>query len=46
MMQSRDITYNETAALAKESETQLLYRDMTNDLVQQTLRRLGAVKSL
>jgi len=46
VMQSRDITYNETAALAKESETQLLYRDMTNDLVQQTLRRLGAVKSL
>ena len=46
MMQSRDITYNETAALAKESEEQLLYRDMTNDIVQQTLRRLGAVKSL
>ena len=46
MMQSRDITYNETAALAKESETQLLYRDMTNDIVQQTLRRLAAVKSL
>ena len=46
MLQSRDITYNETAALAKESETQLLYRDMTNDIVQQTLRRLGAVKSL
>ncbi|MBS0453382.1 MAG: hypothetical protein JSS14_18975 [Proteobacteria bacterium] len=46
MTQSRDITYNETAALAKESETQLLYRDMTNDIVQQTLRRLAAVKSL
>lgn len=46
MVQSRDITYNETAALAKESETQLLYRDMINDVVQQTIRRLGAVKSL
>ena len=46
MTQSRDITYNETAALAKESESQLLYRDMTNDIVQQTLRRLAAVKSL
>lgn len=46
IMQSRDITYNETAALAKETESQLLYRDMTNDIVQQTLRRLGAVKSL
>jgi LPS-assembly lipoprotein len=46
MMQSRDITYNETAALAKESEEQLLYRDMINDIVQQTLRRLAAVKTL
>ncbi len=46
MMQSRDITYNETAALAKESEEQLLYRDMVNDIVQQTLRRLAAVKTI
>jgi len=46
LTQSRDITYNETAALAKESETQLLYRDMTNDIVQQTIRRLAAVKSI
>ncbi|HSV57633.1 MAG TPA: LPS assembly lipoprotein LptE [Variovorax sp.] len=46
MLQSRDITYNETAALAKESETNLLYRDMVNDMVQQTLRRLAAVKSI
>ena len=44
--QSRDITYNETAALAKESETELLYRDMQADIAQQTLRRLAAVKSL
>jgi len=44
--QSRDITYNETTALAKEGEEKLLYRDMTTDIVQQTLRRLGAVKSL
>jgi LPS-assembly lipoprotein len=46
MVQSRDITYNETAALAKESEEQLLYRDMVTDMVQQTLRRLAAVKTL
>ncbi|MDM0115529.1 LPS assembly lipoprotein LptE [Variovorax sp. J22R133] len=46
MAQSRDISYNETAALAKESESNLLYRDMTADIVQQTLRRLSAVKSL
>lgn len=46
MLQSRDITYNETAALAKENETNLLYRDMVTDMVQQTLRRLAAVKSI
>ncbi len=46
IMQTRDITYNETAALAKESEQQLLYRDMINDIVQQTLRQLAAVKTL
>jgi LPS-assembly lipoprotein len=32
--------------LAKESETELLYRDMQTDIAQQTLRRLAAVKSL
>jgi LPS-assembly lipoprotein len=42
--QSRDITYNETAALAKEGETELLYRDMQTDIAQQILRRLAAVK--
>lgn len=46
IQQQRDITYNETAALAKESEAELLYRDMQSDIAQQTLRRLGAVKSL
>ena len=42
--QRRDLTYNETNALAKESEAELLYRDMQNDVAQQVLRRLGAVK--
>ncbi len=46
IQQSRDITYNESAALAKEAEEQLLFRDMQGDLVQQILRRLAAVKSL
>jgi len=32
--------------LSKESEEALLYRDMENDLIQQILRRLAAVKSL
>lgn len=43
---SRDINFNETGALSKESEETLLYRDMENDLIQQILRRLAAVKSL
>jgi LPS-assembly lipoprotein len=46
IQQQRDITYNETAALAKESEAELLFRDMQSDIAQQTMRRLGAVKSL
>jgi LPS-assembly lipoprotein len=44
--QQRDITYNETAALAKEGEQELLFRDMQNDIAQQTMRRLAAVKEL
>ena len=46
IQQRRDITYNETNALAKEGETQLLYRDMQGDIVQQILRQLAAVKAL
>ena len=40
----RDSTYDDSAILAKEQEEQLLWRDMENDLVQQILRRLAAVK--
>lgn len=46
VVQTRDISYNETAALAKENEQELLYRDMTIDIGQQIVRRLGFVKSL
>ena len=42
----RDINYSETGALSKESEEQLLYRDMESDLVQQLLRRFAAVREL
>jgi LPS-assembly lipoprotein len=45
-MQTRDISFNESSALAKETEEQLLYRDMQSDIVQQLMRRLAAVKSL
>jgi LPS-assembly lipoprotein len=40
----RDMTYDDTEVLAKESEQLLLYRDMRADAVQQMLRRLSAVK--
>lgn len=44
ILQQRDISYNETAALAKEAEEGLLNRDMQSDIVQQILRRLAAVQ--
>ena len=39
---TRDISFNDTQVLSKESEEQLLYRDMQSDMVQQILRRLAA----
>ncbi len=46
LVQQRDISFNESAVLAKEAEETLLYRDMQTDLVQQLMRRLAAVKSV
>ena len=46
IMQQRDISFNESAVLAKEAEESLLYRDMQSDVVQQVMRRLAAVTSL
>ncbi|MNR66910.1 LPS-assembly lipoprotein LptE [compost metagenome] len=46
LLQQRDISYNETIALSKEAEEQMLYRNMQTDVVQQLLRRLAAVKTL
>ncbi|CAG9178678.1 LPS-assembly lipoprotein LptE [Cupriavidus pampae] len=43
---TRDITYNESAVLAKDYEEQQLYRDMQRDIVQQLMRRLAAVKTV
>ena len=42
--QTRTLTFDESHALARESEEDLLYRDMQTDLVQQVLRRLAAIK--
>ena len=44
ILQQRDISYSESAALAKEAEEALLYRDMQSDIVQQILRRLAAIQ--
>ena len=44
IVQQRDISYSESAALAKEAEEALLYRDMQTDIVQQILRRLAAIQ--
>ena len=46
LLQQRDISFNESAVLAKESEEGLMYRDMQTDIVQQLMRRLAAVKTL
>jgi len=46
LLQQRDISFNESAVLAKEAEENLLYRDMQTDIVQQLMRRLAAVKTL
>ena len=45
ILQQRELSYNETIALAKEAEEALLYRDMRTDLVQQLVRRLAAAKA-
>lgn len=41
----RDITFNESDLLAKESEEGLLYRDMQNDLVRQMVNRLAGMRA-
>lgn len=42
----RDMTYDDTEVLAKESEEALLFRDMRTDAVRQVLRRLAAAKPI
>lgn len=44
IVQQRELSYNETIALAKEAEEALLYRNMRSDLVQQLVRRLAAAR--
>lgn len=46
VMQQRDVSYNETEALGKESEEALLYQDLLDDVVQQLQRRLATLRSM
>jgi LPS-assembly lipoprotein len=43
LLAKRDLSYSETAALAKEAEESELFREMQTDVVAQVLRRLAAV---
>jgi LPS-assembly lipoprotein len=43
---TRDMSYNESDALAKESEEELLYRAMRVDIASQVMRRLAAVQAI
>jgi LPS-assembly lipoprotein len=44
LLARRDISFNETDLLAKQSEESLLYRDMQSDLVRQMVNRLQGIK--
>jgi LPS-assembly lipoprotein len=46
LLQTRDVSYSETLALAKEYEESQLYLAMQSDIVAQLMRRLAGVKSL
>ena len=41
---TREISFNDSDVLAKETEEALIYRDMQNDMVQQVMRRLAAAQ--
>ena len=43
IVQSRDMSYTESAALGKEQEEATLYRAMQTDIVSQVMRRLASV---
>jgi LPS-assembly lipoprotein len=44
LLLSRDLSYSETAALAKETEEAELFREMQADVAEQVLRRLASLK--
>lgn len=44
LLVSRDLSYSETQALAKEHEENELFREMQSDVVAQVLRRLASLQ--
>lgn len=44
LLVSRDLSYSETQALAKEHEENELFREMQSDVVSQVLRRLASLQ--
>jgi LPS-assembly lipoprotein len=44
LLLTRDMSYNESAALAKQQEELLLFRAMEDDIVTQVLRRLASIR--
>ncbi|MBL8323595.1 MAG: hypothetical protein JNJ89_01425 [Rubrivivax sp.] len=44
LLLSRDMSYSESFALAKEHEESELFRDMQSDVVAQVMRRLASIK--
>lgn len=45
LIQNRDLSYTESAALAKETEENFLFLAMQNDIAAQVLRRLASIQT-
>ncbi len=46
LLLQQDQSYDETLALAKEQEAQLIYRNLQSDAVQQIIRRLSVIRDI
>ena len=45
ILQNRDMSYTESAALGKEQEENFLFRTMQSDIVSQVMRRLASIQT-
>ena len=46
LLLQQDQSYDESLALAKEAEAQLIYRNLQSDAVQQIIRRLSVIRDI